>query len=167
MIYINKVAKLAAADSDQILNFAIRYENLGSFCDEFNKYHSALVSNIAVTGEGDVDLEEQVRQEFDDIFYSIKTIYSTLVRPVHTSNLNTGASTSGYNANNAKSNAKLPKISLPTFSGDIKEWPMYIGLFNALVHTCTELKDIEKFQYLLSTLSKEALTAVKYVPVRK
>ncbi|KAF9416588.1 hypothetical protein HW555_006097 [Spodoptera exigua] len=47
---------------------------------------------------------------------------------------------------------------------NIKQWPEYYDTFNALIHNSTTLTDTEKFHYLVSSLSGEALTVVKTFP---
>ena len=56
--------------------------------------------------------------------------------------------------------AKLPKLELPTFSGDVTEWTSFWDQFQAVVHA-SELPDITKFSYLRSLLKGEANAAVQ------
>ena len=56
--------------------------------------------------------------------------------------------------------AKLPKLELPTFSGDVTEWTSFWDQFHAVVHA-SELPDITKFSYLRSLLKGEAKAAVQ------
>ncbi|KAL0830470.1 hypothetical protein ABMA28_002635 [Loxostege sticticalis] len=65
-----------------------------------------------------------------------------------------------------RSHIKLPKIQLPTFSGNIKQWPeWFIDTFNSLIHDCPSLTDVEKFQYLVSSLSGDPLSLIRKFPV--
>ena len=56
--------------------------------------------------------------------------------------------------------AKLPKLELPTFSGDVTEWTSFWDQFQAVVHA-SELPDITKFSYLLSLLKGETKAVVQ------
>ena len=56
--------------------------------------------------------------------------------------------------------AKLPKLELPTFSGDVTEWTSFWEQFQAVVHV-SELPDITKFSYLRSLLKGETKAAVQ------
>lgn len=60
-----------------------------------------------------------------------------------------------------KNNIKLPRIDIPKFDGDIKQWPIFFDLFDTLIHRNMSLSNIERFQYLISYLSKDALAGVK------
>ena len=51
---------------------------------------------------------------------------------------------------------KLPKLSLPTFSGDYLDWKQFWGIFDANIHCRTDLTNIEKFTYLIQHLSERA-----------
>ena len=55
--------------------------------------------------------------------------------------------------------AKLPKLELPVFSGDVKEWTSFWEQFQAVVEN-SELPGVTKFSYLKSLLRGEALTAI-------
>lgn len=47
---------------------------------------------------------------------------------------------------------RLPKISIPLFSGEFKAWEQFRNLYETLIHKNKHLSEIEKFQYLSSSL---------------
>lgn len=51
---------------------------------------------------------------------------------------------------------KLPKIDLIEFSGDKRQWPLFIETFNSLVHHNSSLDNTSKVHYLLSCLKGPA-----------
>ncbi|XP_011881416.1 PREDICTED: uncharacterized protein LOC105569510 [Vollenhovia emeryi] len=55
---------------------------------------------------------------------------------------------------------QLPKISLPTFSGDLLAWESFRDLFQSLVSGVPDLAPVQKLQHLKSSLSGEAAAAV-------
>ncbi|XP_062541300.1 uncharacterized protein LOC134209329 [Armigeres subalbatus] len=59
---------------------------------------------------------------------------------------------------------KLPEIKLPIFDGTIREWP-FRDSFHSLIASNTHLSDVDKFSYLLSSLSKEAKRVVEVIEV--
>lgn len=61
---------------------------------------------------------------------------------------------------NSQNNVALPKIHLPTFSGDIEKCPEFFALFQSLIHNSTSLSPIGKFHFLRSNLSGSALSVV-------
>ena len=59
------------------------------------------------------------------------------------------------NTSTVQSNTRLPKLTLPTFKGDVLEFPSYWELFQANVHNLTSLTDVQRFSYLKTTLEGE------------
>ena len=61
--------------------------------------------------------------------------------------------------------AKLPKLELPSFGGEVKDWQGFIDQFNAVIDDNTSLPNITKFAYLQSLLRGEALYSIKGLPI--
>jgi len=59
----------------------------------------------------------------------------------------------------------LPKITLPKFSGNYHEWRPFHDLFTSMINSSSELSSVEKFYYLRSSLSGEALQCISNLPV--
>ena len=55
---------------------------------------------------------------------------------------------------------KLPKISLPSFDGDVMKWAAFWDSFNSAIHTNHTLSEIDKFNYLRSLLQGTAYDAI-------
>ena len=51
---------------------------------------------------------------------------------------------------------RLPKLDLPTFSGDILLWQTFWDAFYTTVHTNPSLTNVQKFSYLKSQLTHDA-----------
>ncbi|XP_055613234.1 uncharacterized protein LOC129759737 [Uranotaenia lowii] len=58
---------------------------------------------------------------------------------------------------------KLPEIRLPTFNGDINFWVTFRDSFHSLIHSSDQLTAMDKFFYLRSALTGEALQEVSSV----
>ena len=52
--------------------------------------------------------------------------------------------------------ANLPKLTLPTFSGDLITWQGFYDSFTSIIDSRKDLSEVDKFQYLLSSLRHEA-----------
>lgn len=61
---------------------------------------------------------------------------------------------------NVRTNLHLPKIKLPSFSGDILQWPTFRDKFVALVDSDPDLSPIEKFHLLAGCVTDRAATVV-------
>ena len=55
---------------------------------------------------------------------------------------------------------KLPQLDLPKFSGTYIDWTPFKQRFDVSIHNDSILGDLEKFQYLISCLSGEALKLI-------
>ncbi|XP_062704057.1 uncharacterized protein LOC134286461 [Aedes albopictus] len=73
------------------------------------------------------------------------------------------AGPSGPAAGSTLSRVKLPEIKLPTFGGKLRDWVSYRDAFRSLIHQNRELTDMDKFTYLRSSLTGEALQEVSTV----
>lgn len=72
---------------------------------------------------------------------------------------------SNSNKSSTNSFVKLPKISIPNFSGKYSEWTTFRDLFVSLVHNNSSLDNVQKMHYLKSHLSGEAEQLVRQTPV--
>jgi len=54
---------------------------------------------------------------------------------------------------NVDTRVKLPTIKLPRFDGKIEDWKCFSDSFRSIIHDKTHLSNIEKFQYLISSIS--------------
>ena len=59
---------------------------------------------------------------------------------------------------------KLPKISLPTFSGKYNEWTPFYDLFKNTVDCNRALSDIQKLQYLKTSLKEQPARLLSHLP---
>ena len=64
----------------------------------------------------------------------------------------------------SRTDAKLPKLVLPHFSGDVLKWTPFWEQFEAVVDT-SDMPDVTKFTYLLSLLKGEAKATVQGLPL--
>jgi len=55
---------------------------------------------------------------------------------------------------------RLPKIELPTFSGQYEDWYTFYDVFNSLIHSNNALNDVQRFHYLKSALKGEAAESI-------
>ena len=63
------------------------------------------------------------------------------------------------------SSSRLPKLSLPTFSGNPLNWQTFWDSFEAAVHNNRHLTGVEKFNYLRAQLDGDAAKTVSGFPL--
>ncbi|XP_062540862.1 uncharacterized protein LOC134208916 [Armigeres subalbatus] len=61
------------------------------------------------------------------------------------------------------SRVKLPEIKLPTFDGRLRDWVSYRDAFRSLIHENRDLTDMDRFTYLRSSLTGDALQEISSV----
>ena len=62
------------------------------------------------------------------------------------------------------SGLKLPKLSLPTFTGKYSEWTPFSDTFNSTVDSNHTLSNIQKLNYLKSSLKNEPARLLSHLP---
>ena len=73
-----------------------------------------------------------------------------------------GNLTESQTDNNVK--MKLPKLSLPTFDGDILKWQEFWDVYSTAVHE-QDIPDVTKFNYLKGSIRSAAATAISGISV--
>ncbi|XP_077989885.1 uncharacterized protein LOC144444346 [Glandiceps talaboti] len=68
--------------------------------------------------------------------------------------------TSQHSPSSNSANVKLPKLEITSFNGDILKWIEFWDSFASAVHYNTSLSPIDKFNYLRSKLTGEALNSL-------
>ncbi|KAL7725452.1 hypothetical protein ACLKA6_017744 [Drosophila palustris] len=58
---------------------------------------------------------------------------------------------------------KLPRISIPTFSGKFINWPAFKKVFQARVHNRTRLNDLHRFYYLRDSFSEDTARDIQHL----
>lgn len=155
LIELEGFARRASAEEAAVDMFKIRYSDLDNIKQEFTHQHNLLLSTLAVTENPDFETEKAVVTSFDNSYYTIKSIYHSLLK-----NETQVSQTSAR-----QPNVRLPKIDVPKFDGNFNDWPTFINLFRSLVHNNITLTNSEKFQFLLMSLSKNPLSIIKSIPL--
>ena len=60
---------------------------------------------------------------------------------------------------------KMPPLKLPTFSGDVLDWPEFWALFSNLVHDRSDLELVAKFGYLKAQLKGSAAKSIAGISI--
>ncbi|XP_055633999.1 uncharacterized protein LOC129774309 [Toxorhynchites rutilus septentrionalis] len=67
------------------------------------------------------------------------------------------------NSDQMFSRIKLPEVKLPSFDGSITNWLTFRDIFVSMIDSNSQLKPVDKFTYLLSSLPKEAKRVIESV----
>ena len=66
-----------------------------------------------------------------------------------------------HNESRQRSNLKLPRIELPKFNGDVLKFQNFWDHFEAAIHSSDDLQKVQKFTYLRSVLTGNALLTIE------
>ncbi|GBN63698.1 hypothetical protein AVEN_180264-1 [Araneus ventricosus] len=104
--------------------------------------------------ETDKFIEEQlsIQEDIDEIWLSIN---SQLIKP--------NSDTMSQHSNGE--NVKLPKLSLPSFNGNIQDWLSFSDHFKASVHNNENLTRSMKLQYLKGLLTGDASREIQSITI--
>lgn len=115
--------------------------------------------------------ESYKNRELEDSEYIKNDMYanteeSYLVAKSHIkSSIKSSAIVASSNPGYSSSLAKLPKITIPTFSGKYEEWTTFKDLFVSLVHSNKSLDNVQKLHYLKGQLTGEAELLIRHMPI--
>ncbi|KAL0880273.1 hypothetical protein ABMA27_002730 [Loxostege sticticalis] len=101
----------------------------------------------------------EVFDEAEEVYFEYKLELKTILSTFNTQS-NAKSTTDSSNKNNNASkksvSVKLPKVNIPVFSGKYSEWSTFRDLFSSLIHTNTDLDNVQKLLYLKGYVTGEA-----------
>ena len=116
----------------------------------------------AETLANEIDKSCQFSDEINDILVKIESIFfkkSIFFCPYEQHN------NSSVSSNPNDSHAKLPKLNLDKFNGELLSWQSFWDQYSVATHTNSSLSDIEKFNYLRSYLTEATGECIKVLPL--
>lgn len=143
-----------------------RLESLEQLWSDFRQGHKELLQTadsklLSAQSYIATDVYEQTEEKFTNHkcelkkFLSSFKVQSSLTQSVVNNERETSKATL----------VKLPKITIPSFSGKYTEWTTFRDLFVSLIHKNAALDNVQKLQYLKGFLTGEAEQLIRYIPV--
>lgn len=123
------------------------------------EFHAAQLKVLSPLSRADRKAELSVTLSFERRFREIKCQFMA----VHNHNLGV-KNNSDIKKQLSCVSAKLPKIEIKPFDGNIENWISFIQLFESLVHN-REMSNVEKLHYLLSSVKGTAYNIIKNFPL--
>ncbi|XP_073959790.1 uncharacterized protein [Choristoneura fumiferana] len=142
-----------------------RLQSLEQLWQDFRQGHKELLQKVDSKLLKDEEyIKNDVYEQTEDHYMShmcelkdILEIFKVKVQP--------GQSNVNSEGGNKSSLVKLPKISIPIFSGKYTEWPTFRDLFVSMIHSNKDLDNVQRLQYLKGYLTGEAEQLIRYTPV--
>lgn len=126
-----------------------RFGKLEAFYDQFSSIQDEL---DLIVSESEVDKELLERETFENNYYALVAKCKCILKDSEPPK-NTIAT--------RKSTVNLPTISLPNFDGTYDQWLEFRDTYLSVIHNCNDLDNIQKFHYLRSVLTGNALQVIK------
>lgn len=152
------------SQEQNVVKFLIRCDCLNTISSEVEECFLYLQSTVK-----DEDKLESLRKKFTlfeeqclEVRYILSTFATKPNVDVKTSmekNLSNPCSSPKQN----EINCRLPDIGLPRFAGNYCDFPSFIHLFDALVHSNDRLNNVQKKHYLTSCLTGEPANLIKHL----
>lgn len=162
-------------DSSNRANFTqlkLRMERTETLWERFEEIQGAIEA-LDSSAEF-VSKQDQERTTFEDTFYQIMTQARMLTNQdtqtqrghrVTIDEESTNVHHVGESSVGNVGTVRLPTMNLPTFNGTFEQWPAFYGPFSALVDKNTNLSNLQKFYYLLSSLSTTAKKTIESLEI--
>lgn len=162
------------SDKSALTKFKARFKRIEKLRSEFFEY-TTQINELKLILNPSENIDLKAVQAFDDLYYgvigaadSILPNESVGIDTAHAARASTTIGACGSFDNHSTkpfSQVRLPKLELPKFDGNIEHWQTFFDTFSSLVHNNNSISSIEKFHYLLSCLSGQALSLAKGIPV--
>jgi len=105
--------------------------------------------------EGEIDESETVTAKIMGYKAKIDSVKRTKTKePSHTP-------IAGRESSSMVAKPRLPKLTLPTFRGDVTRWVSFWDSYNSAIHSNSQLSKIDKFNYLQGLLDGAAARSIK------
>nr|XP_015839988.1 PREDICTED: uncharacterized protein LOC107398928 [Tribolium castaneum] len=164
---MNELKKVAeVADRQEALyessypEFKARYKFIERIYGDFYQYHNTIIGTLANSDE-ELNQEKEIQAAFDNDYYYVHMVFERVFKSKPTFE----RSQSNQSETTNKDHIQLPRLELYKFSGELKTWKTFLDMFNSTIHKNGSLSDVEKFSYLISSLSEEPLSIVSRIPM--
>lgn len=170
---INSIAELAKKvdkSLDLIPQFLAAAEDLDSLWETFVSQNAAVLEALLDLDEShtySTSLEAEVRSTYMGVVIVVDKYRAP--RTTESSVVNEGSRSGSVDGSTSiiaglPSGVRLPKIPLPSYSGDLCGWPVFRDQFNIQIIR-EELPKIVKFYYLLGCLQGDARQSIQNIVV--
>lgn len=159
------IEKFVPAEIKEVEDLYIRLENLEVCKKEYGEIQCEILCKIDKAENQDEWLKQiQKGDDFEELYFEVNAMLKKNINSlvVVKSNDKEVASGTGSMMNHA---VNLPAITLPTFDGSYEKWINFQDTFQSVIHDSVHISTIEKFHYLKSSVSGEALSLIQTIEV--
>lgn len=128
-----------------------------------NRKFDAIQSEIELLDTDETEAAEEERERFETSYFSLRSKIQELTNAekLH----NTTGQDNSFGSTSIRQRIQLAPIPLPKFNGNIQGWSSFYDVYRAMVHDDDGFTPAQKFYYLRSCLSDQALDLVQSIPI--
>ena len=154
---IRAISELSEIENNKV-KVKIRIERLSEHRVAYVQLRDRIISLLA-----DEEIENELccwREFLDEIDQALDAAHEYLNKESNSEEQSSKGSV--HKDSHQSSNLKLPRIELPKFSGDVLKFQNFWDQFEAAVHDNDDLPNVQKFTYLRSVLTGNALQTIGF-----
>jgi hypothetical protein len=143
---------------------SIRLDALEALWVQFTSTHTRIVYESDTTAlNASLYVTEDTYTSAEELFMQYKSELRAALRKLNVAS--PSANKEPTTVENKSELIRLPKITIPTFSGNYSEWTSFRDLFTSLIHKNKDLDDVQKLHYLKGYLVGEAEQLLRHVQI--
>ncbi|XP_072389396.1 uncharacterized protein [Diabrotica undecimpunctata] len=165
--YFNSVKELPATEIN-FRDLQLRLEKVEKLYDDFDNVQSIIEAADPNYTTNASTIHDKERASFENPFFSITGLARELLAKLSTppaGQIFQSSTPSTSEGNISQQNIRLPTINLPSFEGDYDTWLFFRDTFNSIIHTNSELSNIQKFHYLRLSLKGIAADTIRNLDI--
>lgn len=148
--------EMADGKSKSASVMAARFQKLNTYFDALTEAYDGIL-NACATDEAGLEIIKKY-----DLLYEESTLIFNKLEAIAAGFPSTAGT---FTPTDSAPTARLPRINLTTFDGDVFSWSSFISLFSSLVLSRKDISKTEKFHYLFSNVEKEPKSLIKHLPM--
>lgn len=164
---INEKGRAALKDVEQQNSFKGMFKVLEKYYTRFENLWDEILDlcekekkSAIFPTEVDTTLQTKAKRYYYEAYASFEALATSKAGPSRQSiNPNDTMTFEG------RANKNLPRINLPHFNGQINNWPRFRDAFTSIIHNDALLSKMEKFHYLVSSLTGSASAVISNLPL--
>lgn len=170
-LMIQNAAEDALEEGSAVISrhlLSTRQEVLEANWTRFKSEHEKICHAHAERISEESYIKHRTYERCQEFYVQAKAVLLEQQESIETSNLSSQSfDNPAQDARPSSRRRSLPKISLPTFSGDYHTWSSFHDLFTSLVGENEDLTNVERMHYLKTCLTGDAARLVTNLKVKE
>lgn len=154
--------KITSANKDI---FMVQYDRIEDYYTSYDEITDEVIALCAAMDEGDYVDTAPGLAEFEEMYFHIKAFARQHNWHVHVVAPEPSHRNEPRSQHPVLIQPRLPKLEIPQFSGDLRDWSNFFSLFKSTINRRNDISEVEKFQYLRSFFKGPPLTLIENLQI--